>query len=293
MSPRRDRISAATLALTAVFNLATLAAAQTEKPREIVVRVPSKADSVRRDSTYRSRFRGRSLVDLLAEADSALKVRGGSHAENAQLYLSWNAPYGMKRAAATRPIVCADTTATDTLWLSFYPGRRSDAFTGFSAEIKFHSAGPDSLASWWHMESKGGENPGNMQVEFGPGPDFPGLQPWVANGQGFALLDRTPAALRLRTGFAVSLDDAGPIGSDTTYTLCRIILRHRRAGRLAGCAQPVCVEWASGRFGFALKDEPEVRRGERFVSWGASGALCNPIRNSSVRTWRPGNVRAR
>lgn len=263
-------------------------------PAEHVLRVPTHADTLRRDSTFRARVRGgRSLDAMLHEADSLVKLRGGVHAENAQLYLSWNAPYGMPRASGVRAPGCADSTASDTLWLSFHPGRRSDTFTGFSAELQFRATGADTLGSWWHMESKGGENAGNLQVEFGPAADIPGLQPWITGGQGFALLDHTSTAMRLRTGFAVSLNDVGTVGSDSTYTLCRVILRHRRGTRLAGCAQPVCVEWVSGKFGFALKDEPEVRRGERFVVWGRDAAACDASRAPRVPAWKPGGKRPR
>jgi hypothetical protein len=35
-----------------------------------------------------------SLSRLLAHADSVVKAQGGARADNAQLYLSWNAPWG-------------------------------------------------------------------------------------------------------------------------------------------------------------------------------------------------------
>ena len=127
----------------------------------------------------------------------------------------------------------------------------------------------------------------NGLVEFGPSEDMPGRQAWNAGGQGFALLDRTPSAMRLRALFAVSLDHAAPIPAVSTFTLCRVILRHRPARMLAGCGQPVCVEWKSAKFGFALKDEPEVRRGERWVSYGGGAAVCAASRGPAVRAWKP------
>lgn len=224
---------------------------------------------------------------LLDQADSALKARGGSHAENAQLFLSWGAPWGMPGARSALTPACADTAAIDTLYLAFYPGRESRQFTGFSAVLDFHSVSADTLGSWWHMESKGGENGGNLQVEFGPSATIPGRQAWTKGGQGFSLLERTPTNMRMRVLFAVSLDQAGPIEATASYTLCRVLVRHRRAGRLAGCGQPVCVELASAKLGFALKDEPEVRRGERFVTYGSGARGCEPLRGPRPPAWQP------
>jgi len=224
---------------------------------------------------------------MLDRADSVLKARGGSHAEDAQLFVAWGAPWGMPHASSVLTPACADTTAIDTLYLSFYPGRASEHFTGFSALLDFHSVSGDTLGSWWHMESKGGENGGNLQVEFGPSPTIPGKQAWTQSGQGFSMLERTPTNMRMRILFAVSLDQAGPIDANGTYTLCRVLVRHRRAGRLAGCGQPVCVELASARLGFALKDEPEVKRGERFASYGAGAKGCDTLRGPRLPAWQP------
>ena len=225
---------------------------------------------------------------LMAEADSSLKLRGGSHAENTQLYLSWNAPWGMKRAAKTRMPACADSTRADTLYLSFYPGRSAEHFTGFTGELKFLATGNDTLGPWWHMESKGGENGGNVLVEWGPSPDIPGRQPWPTGGRGFALMDHTPSAMRLRLLFAMTLDDAGPLDSTATYTLCRLIIRHHRVGTLAGCAQPMAVQWTKATLGYALNDEPEVRRGERLVSYSGPYSICEPFHDeASTKAWKP------
>jgi hypothetical protein len=245
--------------------------------------------SAPRDTVARTgRMSGKGAYErLMLEADSLLKLRGGVHAENAQLYLAWNAPWGMKGAEKTRMPACGDSTGADTLYLSFYPGRSATHFTGFTGELKFLATGNDTLGPWWHMESKGGENGGNLQVEWGPSPDIPGRQPWQAPGHGFALLDRTPTAMRLRVLFAETLDDAGPLDSTVTYTLCRVILRHRRSQELAGCRQPVAVQWVKATLGFELKDEPEVRRGERLVSYGGPYSICEPFHEPSVRTWKP------
>lgn len=238
------------------------------------------------DSVHVGRMSGNgAYVRLMLEADSLLKLRGGSHAENAQLYLAWDAPWGTKRAEKTRMPACDDSTRSDTLYLSFYPGRPATHFTGFTGELKFLATGSDTLGPWWHMESKGGENGGNILVEWGPSPDMPGRQPWRTAGHGFALIDRTPTAMRLRLLFAQALDDAVPLDSAATYTLCRVIVRHRRVRQLAGCQQPVVVQWARATFGFELKDEPVVERGERLVSYAGPYSICEPFHETS-KAWK-------
>ena len=102
------------------------------------------------------------------------------------------------------------------------------------------------------------------------------------------MLDRTPQAVRLRLIFAVPVDGAGPVVADSVYTLCRLIFTHRPSRRLAGCGQPVCVEWAAGTLAFGPKDEPQVRRGERFASYGGPYPLCEPFKGPRPRAWKPG-----
>src|ERR1041385_8632568 len=60
-----------------------------------------------------------SLSRLLAHADSVVNAQGGATADNAQLYLSWNAPWGSKRAQQARKPACSDSTVEARLFLSF------------------------------------------------------------------------------------------------------------------------------------------------------------------------------
>ena len=240
------------------------------------------------DSTHKSVMSGPGALDsLLAQADRAVKARGGVHAENAQLYLSWNAPWGQKRAKQVRMPACDDSTRADTLYLSFYPGRTSEHFSGVTAQVRFLATGTDTLGPWWHMESKGGENGGNIRVEWGPSPDMPGPQPWRVEGHGFAMLERTSTAVRLQLLYAETLDDAGPNAANVTYTLCRVIIHHRPSRKLAGCEQPVAVQWLQATLGYALKDEPKVSRGERFVSYSGPLSICDAFRESGVQMLKP------
>jgi len=87
--------------------------------------------------------------------------------------------------------------------------------------------------------------------------------------------------------FAVPYEGAGPIAADSTYSLCRVILKHRPSRRLAGCEQPVCVEWAKATLAFGPKDEPEVSRGERFAAFNGAYAICEPFKGPRVATWKP------
>ncbi len=238
------------------------------------------------DTSGRAR-RTVTIQHMLTEADSLLRLRGGVHAAETQLFLSWNAPWGQPRARTSLAPRCNDTTAVDTLYLSFLPGRPSQAFNGFSARLAFRSAASDTLGPWWHMESRGGENGGNLLVEFGPSDAIPGPQPWTVAGQAVSQLKRDPREVDLTLLFAVNHSMAQPIVADRIYTLCRVIVRHRRATRLAGCGQPVCIEWVLSTLGFALKDEPEVRRGERFVTYGAGAVSCAPWREARTPSWRP------
>ena len=72
------------------------------------------------DSTHKSVMSGPGALDsLLAQADRAVKARGGVHAENAQLYLSWNAPWGQKRAKQVRMPACDGMKGRWNSWSIF------------------------------------------------------------------------------------------------------------------------------------------------------------------------------
>jgi hypothetical protein len=224
---------------------------------------------------------------LLTAADSAVRARGGPRADDAQLYLAWNAPWGSRRAASSRIPACADSMIEDTLVLSVVTGRAAERFTGFTAQILFHATGSDTLGPWWHLEGKGGANAGSLRAEWATHPQFGWRQPFRGQGQGFVLLDRTPTTARLRMVYAVPYMEAGPIAADSLYTLARVILRHRPERGLAGCAQPVCVEWGEATLAFGAKDEPRVRRGQRVVGFGGPHAICEPFRGPRVEAWKP------
>jgi hypothetical protein len=252
-------------------------------------------DSVRtvRDTTSNPFKAPGAIARIMAAADSAVKAQGGPRAENAQLFLSWNAPWGSKRAQQARRPACADSTTEDTLYLSFLAGRSAQRFTGFTGQLFFHATGGDTLGPWWHMEGKGGENGGALRAEWAANADFGWKQPFRVAGQGFVLLDRTPEAARLRMVFAVPYEGAAPIAPDTVYTLCRVIFKHRPARKLAGCERPVCIEWGKATLAFGPKDEPEVSRGERFVAFSGPYAICEPFKGPRVPAWKPPKTSAK
>jgi hypothetical protein len=225
------------------------------------------------------------LNQELQRADSVVRAEGGPRADKAQLYLSWNAPWGDPRASQTRAPRCGDAGAMDTLYLSFYPGRPGPGFNGFAGEVLFHPAARgDTLGTWSHFE-RGAENAGHLAVQWGPDESFPGPQPWRVHGQGFVKLDRTPTLASLRLVFAVPHEQSVPSAADTLYTLCRIVIAH--ATPLAGCDRPVCIEWRWASLAFGLKDEPRVTRGSRFVAWAGPESICDPFRGPHAEAWRP------
>ncbi len=223
----------------------------------------------------------------MSRADSVVKSQGGPRADAAQLFLSWNAPWGSRRAQRARTPACGDSTVEDTLFLSFLSGRDAEHFTGFTGQLVFRATGADTLGPWWHMEGKGGANAGSLRAEWAAASDFGWRQPFPVMGQGFVILDRTPTVARLRMVFAVPYESSGPVAADSIYTLGRVILRHRPERTLAGCKQPICVEWVEATLAFGPKDEPQLRRGERFVAFGGLYPLCEPYKGPRMDAWKP------
>lgn len=231
--------------------------------------------------------RVRPMVELLTEADSVVRARGGAHAEHARLLLSWRAPWGQPRATTTLMPALRDTNGADTLYLCMRPGRTSPTFNGFMATLEFRCAPGDTLGAFWAFE-RTGANAGALGVQFGPEPEFPCPQPWVTAGVGRPAWTHTPTGGQLKLVFAVPYTQSGPVDSAGVYALARVLIRHNRA-RLSGSAQPMCIEWTESSLAFALKDEPIVRQGERFVSWNSPrGAVCDSWRNAArPESWKP------
>ena len=247
------------------------------------------ADSVATITDSTAKPSRRPVAEILAEADSAVKARGGAKADKAQLFLSWNAPWGQARARRERLPACRDSTSEDTLFLCMTPGRTSDQFLAFTSQLTIHAVGADTLGPWWHMQGKGGRNPGAMRVDWAPTDEAVGTPPlFASDGHGFIVLEpaRTTARIRLIYGTPM-IQKPQPFQPDAVYTLARIILKHNPGRGLSGCESPVVIEWDRAKLTFAIKDEPAVARGERFATYGGSYALSEPFRRSAVKAWSP------
>jgi hypothetical protein len=244
---------------------------------------------VRGDSAAHAAEKNLSLVR--AQGDSAVKVRGPARAPEAQLFLSWNAPWGHRRAARSRMPACSDSAAEDTLYLCVRTGRHAEKFSGFTASLLVHPTGSDSLGDWWKMKGKGGLNPGSLRVEWAAQNDWFGVpQPFPVSGQGFTILDNQPYLARLRMIFAVAYDAAVPAEADPLFVLARVVWKHHPERRLAGCDQPVVIEWEQATMSLGLADEPKVARGERLVSFGGPYALTEPFHGPRTQAWKPGRL---
>ena len=290
MRPRAFRATCRSVrAVLALLLLAVSAGVRAQAPAtpDSLAAPRPRADSGGRESV-RDMLRSRGgLQRYLSHADSVVKQQGGPRGEHAQLLLSWDAPWGAPRARRERTPACGDSTVEDTLFLSFVPGRECEHFHGWTGQVHFRATGADTLGRWWHKESKGGANPGSLRVEWAMTDGFGWLQPFPVAGQGFVILNRTRYTATLRLVFAVAADEAGPLVPDSIYTLCRIILKHVPERGLAGCGQPVCVEWGEATLAFGPKDEPRVRQGQRFVAYGGGAALCEPFKVPRVEPWKP------
>ena len=220
----------------------------------------------------------------LQVADSLVKARGGPSAGDSRLLLSWNAPWGDGRARTSHRMSCRADATADTLYLSLECGRESATFNGFLAELVVRAAPGDSLGSWWSFE-QGGANAGQLLCDFGPNESMPGEQPWKVPGQGIIRWTREGGVGKVRMAYAISYKLATPVHRGRIYTLARLVLHHRR--ELLGCADPVCIEWASASLAFALKDESTIATGERFVSLQSDDRAPCGVAGSHPRTPAP------
>lgn len=275
------------LAITLAIPLAAASAPAPGTPSDTVRLTVPKADSARAGSAAKPALRP--AAELIAEADSAVKARGGARADSAQLFLSWDAPWGQRRAKRERTPACSDSTREDTLYLCMRPGRTSDRFLAFSSELTVHSTGADTLGRWWHMQGKGGSNPGSMRVDWAPPPEEVGLPPlFDTQGQGHVTLQTGRSAARILLIYAIPLTETKfPIDPRATYCLARIVLKHKPSRGLPGCESPVVIEWNHATLTFALKDEPKVARGSRLVSFGGPYSITAPFQGPRAPAWKP------
>lgn len=216
-----------------------------------------------------------------ASAGPAPALAGGMPIEN-RIFLTARAPYGDPRALSALPPACGDTTHRDTLYLCFEPAKDESTMYGFSAEVHIYAQPGDTLGSFWDM-GRGGANNGGLTVNFGPDESFPQPQPWITQGVGTAMYDRTPQSGRFRFLFAVPINGPGPVTAGRRYVLGRIVLAPRHAG-LTGCELPVCLEWHTATVQYRAGEKVVINsEGSRWLPRGGPASECR----GRIPAWRP------
>jgi hypothetical protein len=210
-----------------------------------------------------------------------------------KLLLSWHAPYGMLGASDTLSFSgVQDSSAADTLYLSFEPGYNGRRFYGMYARIYFHPQFGETLGTYWRY-GRGTWNGNNLAIEYDPDGTFPCAQPWARVGIGHLEYRFDPGGARLELFYLVSQGvDAVPVAGLGRYCFARVMFRQRQ-GHLPGARQPVCIEWSEAKYSVG-GPELIVRRGpQRFVSINSpDGSVCAPYRGSvKPRPWVPGRDR--
>jgi hypothetical protein len=210
-----------------------------------------------------------------------------------QLYLSWRAPYGMPGATDTISFGTGDSNRVDTLYMSFETGRSGPEFLGVFARLYLHPAFGDTLGTYWHY-GYGAWNYRNVAIEFDPDGSFPCPQPWIHNGMGFPDFDFNASGAKLDLYYVITrLQDAIPVDGHVRYCFARVMFRQKQ-WHLPGATQPVCLEWALGRFSVGRRDVVARRGAQRCVSINSpDGSVCLPYRRDSAppnwvpNPWRP------
>lgn len=202
-----------------------------------------------------------------------------------QIYLTWHAPYGSRRATDTLTVSC-DTTGTDTLWLAFKPGKMSPTFLAFSASILFRPAPLDSLSEWW-LDDGGKRKAVHLELAFDPTPGLGYPSPFHSNGAGGSFYWREGNDMRLKFGYATPLPEAVGV-TQQIYALARIVVHRPQPGG-PGCGEPVCIMVSEAQLNFYIgTDHEEITTGaNRFVSLNSpGGAIAVPYRAASRTGWR-------
>ena len=236
------------------------------------------------------RCRPRNMLRSLGSlAVLAVLLAAPAMAGESQIYVSWHAPHGSPRATDNNNWACSDSTRTDTLYLSFDPGRNSRTFNGFTATLFFHALKGDSLPPYWRMSTARGDT-ASVRMQADPDPNFACPQPWAVAGMGRALYLWTPNFGRLTLIYAVGTRQAIPVDSGKVYCLARVLIRHGTP-RIAGCGRPLCIEWAQAGLAFRVGEDQRVRMGGvRYASINSPGCrVCDDFRAViPPPVWRPG-----
>jgi len=191
------------------------------------------------------------------------------------IFMAWGAPYGMAGARDKAIWACDDTTAADTLYLSFDPGEDYEQLLGIDATLIFHAAPGDTLGTFWDLSVKGA-NPWNLRIEYEPAP-LGILSPWPVMGVGYVRYKKIGDTGTLDLTYYVQASLGGPIYAGKQYFFARVAIRMRKP-KLAGCLQPVCMD-----FDHLLISHREgsrwINAGQRFTSWNSKdGSVCGEYR---------------
>jgi hypothetical protein len=230
---------------------------------------------------------GDSAAVLDAAYAAFLDSTMGDSVRESRLYLSWGAPYGMPGARADVAFACRDTSAVDTLYLSFETGRDLPRFYAMIGYLNILPAAGDSLGTFWDYSSEGG-NRGGIKMEGDPDGTFPCPQPFLRQGVSVPYCEFRPSKERVFFAYAVRLVDPGPVRADTRYCFARLLFTQKHC-QLPGADQPVCIEWEKVEYSPGPKAQYITRGLERFVSVNARGAaVCAPHRSSGKPpAWLP------
>jgi hypothetical protein len=217
-------------------------------------------------------------VDSLADYRAAFyDTTMGDSVRESRLYLAWGAPCGMPRARANVNFTCSDTNEVDTLYLSFETGRDLPRFYGMIGYLNILPAAGDSLGAFWDYSSEGG-NRGGLKIQADPDGTFPCSQPFLRQGMAVPYCEFRPSKERIFFGYAVKLQDPGPVMADTRYCFARLLFAQKRC-RLPGASQPVCIEWEKAEYSPGGKPLFITRGPERFASVNSpEGSVCAPHR---------------
>ncbi len=206
-----------------------------------------------------------------------------------RLYLSWNAPWGTPRATTAIDAPCGDSTATDTLYLSFDPGKDAPAFVGASAMLFFAPAQGVELPERW---KRGTATASPVRVSFEADPDRGFVTPWSSKGAGAPHYDVLGSRGRLQLIYAIAPDSGPGVENGKLYGIARVLVRRSSAGA-DGCAAPLCIEWASATLAYGNDESRSVDAGERRVTINSpDGAVCAPGKSPfGAQPWKPGTSR--
>ena len=223
------------------------------------------------------------LSTWAAEAQSKVET-----ADAARIYLTWNAPYGLPRAASNLTLAAGDTTREDTLYLTCEPATNSPMLRALTANLEVHPAAGDTIGPYWRF-GRAGKDIHNVRLRITRDSTVTLTVPWVeGKGVGAVGYDYSSVQGRMAALVAVPTARADSIRSGKRYVLARLLFRRPLAG-IAGTGRPMCIEWTRAKLALTEGLDLQIERGERFASWNSPGCeVCRPFRGPlAPKTWSP------